>query len=203
MKEFYEKMINEAMGVQWADINVLKEKRGTKFKVTDGQPYVDAVNKMTVADNQSKAVIDLHVQSVNSHYESMKAITNYVRPEDDPFVEHYQTPVVLEVLREQDEKFNKSMETFIAQIGKMNAMIGLESARRYAGFYGPTCVVDFAMIPGSTSNVVNQVLKKTDIPEDHKKTLLAAKSWGMNTSYGVGEVFAQSVEGGATLAEGV
>ena len=203
MKEFYEKMINEAMGVQWADINVLKEKRGTKFKVTDGQPYVDAVNKMTVADNKSKAVIDLHVQSVNSHYESMKAITNYVRPEDDPFVEHYQTPVVLEVLREQDEKFNKSMETFIAQIGKMNAMIGLESARRYAGFYGPTCVVDFAMIPGSTSNVVNQVLKKTDIPEDHKKTLLAAKSWGMNTSYGVGEVFAQSVEGGATLAEAV
>ena len=129
MKEFYEKMINEAMGVQWADINVLKEKRGTKFKVTDGQPYVDAVNKMTVADNQSKAVIDLHVQSVNSHYESMKAITNYVRPEDDPFVEHYQTPVVLEVLREQDEKFNKSMETFIAQIGKMNAMIGLEIGR--------------------------------------------------------------------------
>ena len=52
MKEFYEKMINEAMGVQWADINVLKEKRGTKFKVTDGQPYLDAVYKMTVVDNQ-------------------------------------------------------------------------------------------------------------------------------------------------------
>jgi hypothetical protein len=203
MKNLYEKMINEAMGVQWADVNVLKEKRGTTFKVTDGQPYVDAVNKMTVADGQSKTVIDLHVQSVNSHYESMKAVTDYVRPEDDPFVEHYQTPVVLEILCEEDEKFCKSVDTFIAQIGKMNAMIGLESARRYAGFYGPTCVVDFAMIPGSTSNVVNQVLKKTDIPDDHKKTLLAAKSWGMNTSYGVGEVFAKSVEGGDTLAVAV
>lgn len=173
--------------------------------MTDGKPYVDAVNKMTVGgDGQSKAVIDLHKQSVNAHYDTLTGLTNYVKPEDDPFVEHYQTPVILEILCDQDEKFQKSVETFIAKIGDMNAMIGLESARRYAGFYGPTCVVDFAMIPGSTSNVVNQILKKTDIPADHKKALLAAKSWGgMNTSYGVGEVFAQSVEGGATLAAAV
>ncbi len=115
---------------------------------------------------------------MNAHYDTLTGLTNYVKPEDDPFVEHYQTPVILEILCDQDEKFQKSVETFIAKIGDMNAMIGLESARRYAGFYGPTCVVDFAMIPGSTSNVVNQILKKTDIPADHKKALLAAKSWG-------------------------
>lgn len=203
MEKIYQKMIDEAMGAQWADVNILKEKRGTEFHVTDGKPYVDAVNKMSAADGQSQAVIDLHVQSVNAHYNSLTALTNYVRPEDDPFVEHYQTPVVLEILCDEDAAFRKSVETFIAKIGDMNAMIGLESARRYAGFYGPTCVVDFAMIPGSTSNVVNQILKKTDIPEDHKKALLAAKSWGMNTSYGVGEVFAKSAEGGDTLAAAV
>ena len=203
MENLYKKMIDEAMGAQWADVNILKEKRGKEFHVTDGKPYVDAVNKMTVGEGQSKTVIDLHVKSVNAHYDALTGLTNYVRPEDDPFVEHYQTPVVLEILCDEDEKFNKSVETFIAKIGDMEAMIGLESARRYAGFYGPTCVVDFAMIPGSTSNVVNQILKKTDIPADHKKALLAAKSWGMNTSYGVGEVFAKSVEGGDTLAAAV
>lgn len=56
-------------------------------------------------------------------------------------------------------------------------------------FDGPTCVVDFALIPGSTSNVVNQILQKTDIPAAHKQAILASKSWGMNTSYGIGEVF--------------
>ncbi|EHQ34942.1 DUF2193 domain-containing protein [Methanoplanus limicola] len=199
----YEKMINEAMGAQYADVSILKEKRGKDFKVADGKPYVDAVNKMTVADGQSEAVFGLHKISVNAHFDNLKALTNYVRPEDDPFVEHYQTPAVLELLYAEDDAFKKSVDKFIEQIGKEEALIGLESARRYAGFYGPTCVVDFAMIPGSTSNIVNQILRKTDIPEDHKKAILAAKSWGMNTSYGAGDVFAHEIEGGSTLASAV
>lgn len=77
-------------------------------------------------------------------------------------------------------------------------MIGRESVRRYGGFYGPTCVVDFALIPGSTSNVVNRILKETDIPKEHKQAILAAKSWGMNTSYGIGDVFANEAEKGST-----
>ncbi|WOF16611.1 DUF2193 domain-containing protein [Methanoplanus sp. FWC-SCC4] len=199
----YQKMIDEAMGAQRADVSVLKAKRGTDFKVKDGQAYVDAVNKMTAGEGQSKAVIDLHKYSVNAHFDTLTALTNFVKPEDDPYVEHYQTPVVLEILCEEDEGFKKSVDKFIEQIGKSEALIGLESARRYAGFYGPTCVVDFALIPGSTSNVVNQILTKTDIPQDHKKAILAAKSWGMNTSYGVGDVFAHDVEDGKTLSDAV
>ena len=203
MEKLYKKMIDEAMGAQRADVNILKAKRGGPFKVADGQGYVDAVNKMKAEGDQSKAVMDLHVQSVNAHFDTLKGLTDFVKPEDDPFVEHYQTPVVLEILCDEDAAFKKSLDTFIAQIKKSEAIIGLESARRYAGFYGPTCVVDFALIPGSTSNVVNQILKKTDIPADHKKAILAAKSWGMNTSYGVGEVFAHAVEAGDTLAAAV
>ncbi|MBP2133848.1 hypothetical protein J2128_001802 [Methanomicrobium sp. W14] len=199
----YQKMIDEAMGAQRADVSILGEKRGTDFKVGDGKPYVDAVNKMTVGEGQSKAVIDLHVNSVNAHFTTLTSLTDYVRPEDDPFVEHYQTPVILEILYDEDKSFKKSVDRFVEQIGKSEALIGRESARRYAGFYGPTCVVDFALIPGSTSNVVNRILSKTDIPADHKKAILAAKSWGMNTSYGVGDVFAHDVEKGETLAKSV
>ena len=199
----YKKIIDEAMGAQRADLSVLQKKRGQKFEVKDGRPYVDAVNKMKAGEGQSQAVIDLHVGSVNAHYDTLTSLTDYVRPEDDPFVEHYQTPAVLEILYDLDEGFRKSVDKFIEEIAKSEALIGLESARRYAGFYGPTCVVDFALIPGSTSNVVNQILKKTDIPADHKKAILAAKSWGMNTSYGVGDVFAHDVENGGTLAAAV
>src|SRR5690606_15426114 len=131
----------------------------------------------------------------------LDSLTDTIRPEDDPFVEHYRTPVVLEILREEDSEFEKSLEAFIDAIGKAEALIGREAIRRYGGFYGPTCVVDFALMPGSTSNVVNRILAGTDIPEMHKQAILAAKSWGMNTSYGIGEVFANELENGATAAE--
>ncbi|AEG17905.1 Protein of unknown function DUF2193 [Methanobacterium paludis] len=201
MSEIYEKMVKEAIAAQKADLETIRKKRGGQFKVTDTKAYLDVVNKMTVADGQSKSVIDLHVDSVNAHYNTLTGLTDTVRPEDDPFVEHYQTPAVLEILYKEDEAFKMSVDKFIDAIGKSEALIGREVVRRYGGFYGPTCVVDFALIPGSTSNVVNQILQNVDIPLEHKQAILSAKSWGMNTSYGIGEVFSDEIEKGATLAD--
>lgn len=199
----HEKMIKEALSAQRADIGVIKEKRGQTFTIGDAQPYVDAVNGMTVGEGQSPEVIDLHVQSVNAHYEILKGLTEYVRPEDDPFVEHYQTPPILEILVEEDTGFKESMSKFIDAIATNEALVGREAVRRYGGFYGPTCVVDFAFCPGSTTSVVNEILKGVDIPTAHKKAILSAKSWGMNTSYGIGAAFADSIEAGKTTAQAV
>lgn len=203
MQEIIRKMITEAMAAQYADVNQVKKKRGQNFVIDDTRAYVEAVRDMKPAGNQSKAVFALHMDSVNAHYTVLKNLTSTILPEDDPYVEHYQTPVILEMLYDADPEFRKSVELFIKAVGKADALIGRESARRYAGFYGPTCVVDFALIPGSSSNIVNQVLKTVDIPVSHKQTILAAKSWAMNTSYGIGDVFAHAVENGATLADAV
>ena len=136
---------------------------------------------MTCADGQAESVIDLHKKSVESHYKVLTSVTETIRPEDDPFIEHYQTPPVLEILAEEDGEFADSLDVFIKAIADNEALIAKESIRRYGGFYGPTCVVDFAMMPGSTSNVVNQILQTIDIPVMHKQAILSAKSWGMNT----------------------
>jgi len=203
MSELYKKMVHEAMAAQRADVETVRKKRGQSFVIDDAKAYLDAVKLMKPIGEQSKAVFSLHVESVKAHFDVLEKLTRTVRPEDDPFVEHYQTPVVMEILYDQDPAFRKSADAFVRAIGKAEALIGKESARRYAGFYGPTCVVDFALIPGSTSNVVNQILQKTDIPAAHKQAILASKSWGMNTSYGIGEVFAHEIEKGATLADAV
>ena len=203
MEELYKKMVSEAMAAQFADVNVLREHRGLKFHLKNAEPYVNAVLNMTVLDGQSKSVIDLHKASVKSHYDTLRSLTRHVREEDDPFVEHYQTPVILDILCEEDESFRKSMDTFADAIKTNIALVGKEAARVYAGFYGPVCSVDFALMPGSTSNVINQILQKTDMPVAHKKTILAAKSWGMNTSYGIGDAFTKAVESGETVAEAV
>ena len=64
------------------------------------------------------------------------------------------------------------------------ALLGREAVARYGGMYGLTCVVDFAFSVGSVPNFVNRILRKLDIPKDHARTILASKSWGMNTSAG-------------------
>jgi hypothetical protein len=203
MSELYEKMVKEAMMAQKADVETVKSKRGTNFKISDTKAYFDVVQKMQAVGNQSKAVIDLHKNSVTAHFNILNNLTDTIRPEDDPFVEHYQTPVILEILRDEDSSFAESMEKFVDAIGKAESLIGREVVRRYGGFYGPTCVVDFALIPGSTSNIINQVLKTVDMPLNHKQSILAAKSWGMNTSYGIGEVFSSEIENGSTVSQAV
>ena len=86
-------------------------------------------------------------------------------------------------------------------IADNKALIGREATRRYGGMYGPTCVVDFALSVGSVPNLVNKILIGLDIPEKHKKTILACKSWGMNTSYGFGAAFRAAIESGKSAAE--
>lgn len=197
----YEKMINEAVGATKAVFSVIKAKRGGEFKLTDCKPYVDAVNKMVAAEGQSQEVIDLHVQSVNAHYDILTSLTDTIRPEDDPFVEHYQTPPILEILYDEYAGFKGSMDKFIAAIADNQALIGREAVRRYGGMYGLTCVVDFGYSCGSVPNVVNQILADLDIPIEHKHTIISSKSWGMNTSYGLGGAFRAALEAGKTVAD--
>jgi len=201
--EFFKKAVEETLGPLGVVVSVNKEKRGGRFHIDDCKPFVDAVRKMEAFDGQSPEIITLHKESVIAHYEILRGLTDYIRPEDDPFVEHYQTPPILEILYDEDPKFRESVEKFVKAIEGNSALVGQYVARAYGGFWGPTCVVDFAFVPGSTSNIVNQILAKVDIPPDHKKTILAAKSWGMNTSYGIGAAFRAAVEAGKTLTEAV
>src|SRR5512135_285882 len=205
-KALFKKMIDESAAAADADLEVIRKKRGGPFVFTDAKPYVDAVNGMKPGAGQSKQVFDLHVQSVNAHYDILTkiAVNGTIRPEDDPFVEHYQTPPILEILYDADPAFKASMWKFIDALGANKALLGRESARIYGGMYGPTCVVDFAFSTGSTSNVVNRILRgeyvPLDIPKDHKRTILASKSWGMNTSYGLGSAFRGALEEGKDAA---
>lgn len=208
--EVIEKMVNDAIAVQKADISVIQQKRGGKFVISDAAPYVDAVRKMAPVGNMNKAVIDLFVNSVVAHYEILNdiAVNKTIRPEDDPFVEHYQTPAVLEILYEDDPKFRDSVETFVKHFDDpdIRAFIGREAIRKYGGLYGPSAVVDFAYSPGSMSGLFAFILdmltkKGVNIPKQHQEMILAAKSWGMNTSYGFGSRFIALVEAGKTLEE--
>jgi len=203
-KAIYAKMIAESAAAADADLGVIAKKRGGPFKFKDAKPYVDAVNGMKPGAGQSKEVFDLHVQSVNAHYDILDkiAVDNTIRPEDDPFVEHYQTGPILELLYDMDPAFKTSMWKFVDALAEPDnvALLGREAVARYGGMYGLTCVVDFAFSVGSVPNFVNRILRKLDIPKDHKRTILAAKSWGMTTSYGLGGAFRAALQSGKSVS---
>jgi len=203
--EVLRKIVEDAIAAQKADISVIKVKRGGLFLITDAEPYVDATKKMAPVGPMKKEVIDLFVNSVVAHYEILKEIARggTIRPEDDPYVEHYQTPVVLKILYELDPKFREAVEIFVKEIEKRRDLIGREAAKKYAGYYGPTTVVDFAFSVGGMPGYFAYILDKTNIDPKYKETILAAKSWGMNTSYGFGAAFISAVEAGKTLEEAV
>ena len=110
MRELYEKMINESMAAQKADVAVISENRYNDFKITDAKPYADAVSGMKALDNQAESVINLHKESVKNHYEILSSITDTLQCEDDPFIEHFQPPPVLEILCEEDGDFADSVD---------------------------------------------------------------------------------------------
>jgi len=203
--EVIAKIVEDAIAAQRADISVIRERRGGKFVIPDAAPYVEATKKMAPVGPMKKEVIDLFVASVVAHYDILNeiAVDKTVIPEDDPYVEHYQTPVVLEILYELDPKFRESVEKFAKALEDHKALIGAELVKKYGGFYGPTCVVDFGFSVGGMPGIHAAILEKVDIPKEHKETILAAKSWGMNTSYGFGAKFITAVEAGKGLDEAV
>ncbi len=60
MAELYEKMVKEAMMAQKADVETIKKNRGKDFKIKDTKAYLDVVQEMEAAGDQSEAVINLH-----------------------------------------------------------------------------------------------------------------------------------------------
>ncbi|MEM3993094.1 MAG: DUF2193 family protein [Desulfurococcaceae archaeon] len=110
--EVLRKIAEDAVAAQRSDINVIKVKRGGIFLIEDSKPYVEATMKMEPVGEMKKEVIDLFKTAVLAHYEILKDIARggTIRPEDDPFVEHYQTPVVLKILYEMDPKFREAVE---------------------------------------------------------------------------------------------
>ncbi len=126
----HDKMVNEGGGASLAVRDVIRQNRGGPFKVSDARPCGDAVNEMTAVQGHSKVGFALHVDSVNAHYDILSSLTDTVRPEDAPFIEAHQTPVILEIPYEEDPALKASMWKFIEAIEANRSMIGLEAVQR-------------------------------------------------------------------------
>lgn len=204
--DLFSKTINEAISLQRADLEIIKEKRGKKFFIRDAKPYVRVVKQMRARENQREEVFSLHKDSLKTHYDILDELTEGIEYKDEPHTEHFQTPVLMEILYEKDSEFKEFVDKFVKKISNSESIILRECKRKYNGFYGPTCALDFVLTPGSTSNVLNQILRRMKLSEKecyYANTILASKSFGMNASYIFGWKFLKSIEKKKTEKEAV
>lgn len=202
----YRKAIDEALSLIKADLEIIKRNRGKKFLIKHVRPYVDVVEGMEPGRGQEEAVFSLHRDSVRNHYEILNELTESITYRDEGYTEHFQTPALMEILYENDPGFREFVERFIREIGNSEDIISREGTRKYSGFYGPTCVLDLSLTPGSTVDVLNQILGRMNISGRERyyaHVILASKSWGLNTSYAFGWKFIEEIENGKTARDAV
>jgi len=204
--EQFTKAIDESLALMHADIDILKKYRGQRFLIKDLKPYIKVVDSLKASGEQEEVVFRLHRESVRHHWSILSDLTDTIAYSDEPYTETIQTPAIMEILYEEDPAFRAFVERFIEKICISEAVISRECARKYSGFYGPVCAADFALTPGSTVNVLNQIIRGMTLSEKERyyaHTVLASKSWGMNTGYLFGWKYIDAVESGKSPSDAV
>jgi len=180
-----EKIASEILGLQRSWVQTVKEKRGRQFKIRDWLPMLQAKNHLAPSDKQSKEVFDLYTTAANAAYDILSGLTDQVFPEDEPWLEHYQTTAVFEILYEHDKSFKQAAVSLAGAVDKSDDLIEQEAFAKFYGRYGPTWTADYVATPGSSLNLYKRILEHAKIKKEYKWTFANAVSAARNTSHSV------------------
>ena len=180
-----DKIARECLGIQRAWVEVAGQNRGKKFKLTDWQPLLERKKSLAPHEGQSKVIFDLYKGSADAAYQVLTRLTSYIRPEDEPWLEHYQTTAVFSILYEHDSNFKDAARRLAEAIDRSGDLIQQEVFARLYGRYGPTWIVDYVATPGSFSNLLKMILHQSDMKPEYRWAFVNAVSAARNTSYSV------------------
>ena len=179
------KIAEDIVSLQKVWVQVVKEKRGGQFRIADWRPMLQAKTKLFPSKEQSKEVFDLYIASANSAYSVLSELTDHVLPEDEPWLEHYQTTAVFEILYEYDRSFRRAALKVVEAVEKSDDLIEEELFAKFSGRYGPTWIADYVATPGSFLNLYKRILENVKIKTEYKWTFANAVSAARNTSCSV------------------
>ena len=142
-------------------------------------------NNLAPHEGQSNEVLELYKVSANAGYDVLSSLTEHVLPEDEPWLEHYETTAVFEVLYEFDRDFKRASLKVAEAIDKADGLILDDVVARFSGRYGPSWIADYVATPGSFSNLMKRILENVKMKTEYKWTFINAVSAARNTSYSV------------------
>ena len=184
-----EEIAHNGLRLQKECVDAIEKYRFDKFRFEHAKGFVDAVETMKPFDSQSSEAFQLYRMSLMIHFNTLRSLTESIKPFESAFLEWMQTPVAFERLKELDPSFKESVEILARTVDESDQIVGIEAMRLANGFYGITSAKDFAAIPGSTLSVLAKIVEWAGIDKEHSLTILASKSWGLLTSYVFGDMF--------------
>lgn len=199
MKNIMENIVQRVIGIQDIIVSQVKAKRGSSFKLDDWLPLIESKKKYEVLNGESKEIINLFKKSAEANFETIKSLTDTIRPEDEPWIENFQAPPILGILYELDPKFKKAIEKFIKKLDRSDRIVERMVFLRYSGIQGSRSPHSFF------PDLYKPILDRLDFPDMYKETMEMAVTCSRNTSYTnlIGDSFAEIFEGGGTWVEGV
>lgn len=202
-KSLAQKIAEDVVDIQSSWVNVIGEKRGTRFKVNDWLPLLQLKEDLEPHEGQSKEVFNLYLISARAGYDVISGLTDYISPQDEPWLEHYQTTAVFEILYEYDKDFREASNKLARAIERSDDLIQREIFARFYGRYGPTWIVDYVATPGSFSNLLKKILYRVNMKEGYRRTFINAVSGARNTSYSVmfGSKFLEALNQGKRIKD--
>lgn len=202
-KPILERMVKDLIAIQNMIVNTVGENRGGRFHLGLWKPMYDIKENVTVFEGESPEVIHLYEICGKLHQDIIRSLTQFIRPEDEPWTENFQVPPILEIFYEIDPAFRKAVEKFVDKLMESDHLVDRMCFCRYSGVLGPTSVHGDS--PAGSVGLYRPVLEQLDLSPHYKETIIAAVTGARNTSYTnlIGTVFAENYEKGVPWAKAV
>lgn len=174
------------LSVQRSIVDAIARNRGKKFRLRQALPVVEAVQRLRAMQNPA---FDLHVSSVQAHYDALKRSCSAFAQRDEFLSASLQAPVAWDLLREWDAGFKRSVRRFADAIESAKPIIAAELRDVASDKCGIIAPLDVAPSPGSTCRMLMRIARRVAIPKRHAEAIIASKSFGMLTHYAFGDAF--------------
>jgi hypothetical protein len=177
------KVSKDILTLQRSWVEAVGRGRGGRFRVGDWLGVLKTKLEMECGEGQSEEVFELYRFSAKAGYDSIRELTDYVRPEDEAWLERFQTSAVLEILYELDGGFREASVRVAEALRASRQLIAEEALSRIYGRYGSTWIVDYTPTPGSLLNLLSRVIEASGVGEPYRQMFMNLVSCTRATAY--------------------
>jgi hypothetical protein len=197
---FAEQVIHNLIAVQDSIVRHVRQNRGGKFHIDQWQEITEIKEKTPYGENISRNAVDMYRAASRFHYECIRGMTETIDPHDEPWMENFQAPVVIELLKEKYPAFRKAVEQLIQIILQdENRAVEQMAMARHTGQHGPTWVFGQRKVPGTQVYMYQKLMEQLEADDNAKGAIAHSRV----TTYAnmIGLMFSTAVGQGKSLAE--
>ena len=183
--ELIKKIIDESYSVHNAIISTIRRFRYTKFCVRHWSELLDAKRRVSACFGQNELVIDTFKLSAELHFSIISSLTDTIECRDEPLTETLQAPVIVELIRNYDDKIDSDTKKFTIALEEHWRRLEAIVLSRCLGRFNLHWSVDYIPTPGSLANAIMTLAEKAGLSSRGFNLILTCTTAARVTAYQV------------------